>query len=159
MLSRLLSRTLIPHTIKSNFAIVPFLLPDLGEKIKEAQVVKWHVKEGDLVEEFDTLADVATDKLAAEIPSTHTGKIHRIIVQQDEFCGVGMPLFEFDDLCNEMNTNTITQTVTEIKESSINQNNSELQDEQQEGIAYILLIEKMFAQHLRVLSQIVFLIN
>lgn len=42
----------ILKTSLHNFAIVDFKLPDLGEKIKEAEVKKWLVKEGDLVSEF-----------------------------------------------------------------------------------------------------------
>ena len=43
--------------------MIDFKLPDLGEKIKEATVKKWHVKEGDEVVEYDEIVDVATDKL------------------------------------------------------------------------------------------------
>lgn len=39
------------------------MLPDLGEKIKEATIKKWHVKEGDKIEEYDVICEVATDKL------------------------------------------------------------------------------------------------
>lgn len=45
------------------FGVIDFKLPDLGEKIKEATVKKWHVKEGDEILEYDEIADVATDKL------------------------------------------------------------------------------------------------
>jgi len=45
------------------FAIKQFILPDLGEKIKEATIVKWHIQEGDEIEEYDDMADVSTDKL------------------------------------------------------------------------------------------------
>ena len=39
-----------------------FNLPDIGEGIAEAELVEWHVKVGDRVEEDDRLADVMTDK-------------------------------------------------------------------------------------------------
>ena len=79
-------------------AIHSFRLPDLGEKIKEAKVTKWLVKEGDIVEEYDDLADVTTDKLATKIPSTYSGKIHKLLVEEDGFCEVGQILLEIDDL-------------------------------------------------------------
>ena len=44
------------------FGIIKFKLPDLGEKIKEGTIKKIYVKEGDKVEEFQKLADVASDK-------------------------------------------------------------------------------------------------
>lgn len=43
-------------------------LPDIGEGIAEAELVEWHVKEGDLVREDDLLATVMTDKASVEIP-------------------------------------------------------------------------------------------
>ena len=85
--------------VKRN-AIQKFILPDLGEKIKEATVVKWHVKEGDSIEEFDTIADVSTDKLFTEIPSPYKGVIHKLNYLEEESCNVGDVLLEietFDD--------------------------------------------------------------
>ncbi len=64
----LLRRTLkssfanINHFNKYCFGVFQFKLPDLGEKIKEGTIKKIYVKEGDTVEEFQKLADVASDK-------------------------------------------------------------------------------------------------
>ena len=44
------------------FGLVKFHLPDLGEKIKEGTIKQLYIKEGDTVEEFQKLADVASDK-------------------------------------------------------------------------------------------------
>ena len=79
-------------------AIHKFHLPDLGEKIKEAKVMKWFVKEGDIVEEYDDLAEVTTDKLNTIIPSTLSGKIHRLLIDEDQFCQTGEVLLEIDDM-------------------------------------------------------------
>jgi len=58
-------------------------LPDLGEKIKEATIKAWHVKEGDMIEEFQAVADVATDKLFTVIPSSYKGKVYKRFHQED----------------------------------------------------------------------------
>ena len=55
-------------------------------EIKEAIVKKWHVNEGDMVEEFQEVADVATDKLFTTIPSSFRGKIHKKYVKEEETC-------------------------------------------------------------------------
>lgn len=100
-----------------NFAIQPFVLPDLGEKIKEAKVVKWLVSEGDSVEEYDDLAEVTTDKLSTTIPSTYSGKIHRLLVPENDFCEVGQVLLEIDDL-GEGETSPAKEIKEEIKEEA-----------------------------------------
>ncbi|KAL4488323.1 hypothetical protein ABPG72_019173 [Tetrahymena utriculariae] len=76
--------------------IKPFKLPDLGEKIKEATVKKLYVKEGDIVEEFQTIADVATDKLFTQIPSSYSGKIHKVFHKEEDTCLVGDVFVEIE---------------------------------------------------------------
>lgn len=84
-----------------------FILPDLGEKIKEATVKEWHVKVGDNVEEFQTLADVSTDKLFTQIPSAYEGKIHKLFYGVEDTALVGDPFvqIEVEDESNENNQN------------------------------------------------------
>lgn len=62
MLRQLLKNKLLKNH-HFQFGFIEFKLPDLGEKIKEAQIKKWLVKQGDKVDEFQEIADVATDKL------------------------------------------------------------------------------------------------
>jgi pyruvate dehydrogenase E2 component (dihydrolipoamide acetyltransferase) len=69
-----------------------FLLPDLGEGLTEAEIVRWCIAEGDSVNEDDTLLEVATDKTTVEIPSPFTGTVARIHVQAGELAPVGTVL-------------------------------------------------------------------
>ena len=46
-----------------------FRLPDIGEGIAEAEIVAWHVKIGERVEEDAQLADMMTDKATVEMES------------------------------------------------------------------------------------------
>lgn len=50
-------------------------LPDVGEGIAEAELIEWHVKPGDVVQEDDILAAVMTDKAAVEVPSSVSGTV------------------------------------------------------------------------------------
>ena len=52
-----------------------FRLPDIGEGIAEAEIVAWHVKVGDTVEEDQQLADMMTDKATVEMESPVAGKV------------------------------------------------------------------------------------
>ncbi|MBV9530325.1 MAG: 2-oxo acid dehydrogenase subunit E2, partial [Bradyrhizobium sp.] len=52
-----------------------FRLPDVGEGTAEAELVAWHIKPGDLVEEDQPIVDVMTDKATVEIPAPAPGKV------------------------------------------------------------------------------------
>ncbi|MES2146988.1 MAG: dihydrolipoamide acetyltransferase family protein [Pseudomonadota bacterium] len=52
-----------------------FKLPDIGEGIAEAEIVAWHVKVGDMVEEDAALADMMTDKATVEMETPVAGKV------------------------------------------------------------------------------------
>ena len=55
-----------------------FLLPDLGEGLPEAEIVQWHVAEGDAVVLNQTIAEVETAKAIVEIPSPHAGVVRSL---------------------------------------------------------------------------------
>src|SRR3712207_488429 len=52
-----------------------FKLPDIGEGIAEAEIVAWHVKIGDRIEEDQQIADMMTDKATVEMESPVAGKV------------------------------------------------------------------------------------
>ncbi|MDC0707988.1 dihydrolipoamide acetyltransferase family protein [Stigmatella sp. ncwal1] len=56
-------------------ALFEFKLPDLGEGVMEGELVKWHVKEGDLVKEDQVIAEVMTDKATVTVPSPKAGRV------------------------------------------------------------------------------------
>ena len=59
-----------------------FKLPDLGEGIEEAELIEWLVKEGDQVQEGDTIAIVETAEASNEIPAPHDGVIEKFYCKQ-----------------------------------------------------------------------------
>lgn len=65
-------------------------MPKLGESVTEGTIEKWLVKPGDTVNKYDPLAEVNTDKVTAEIPSSFAGTIKEIIVQEGETVEVGI---------------------------------------------------------------------
>src|SRR5206468_8203466 len=75
---------------------VQLLVPEMGESVTEGTVLEWHVSEGDSVEEGDTMVEVSTDKVDAEVPAPASGTVTKIMVQVDEEVDVGKPLAEID---------------------------------------------------------------
>ncbi|SMO73172.1 dihydrolipoamide acetyltransferase family protein [Melghirimyces algeriensis] len=73
-----------------------FKLPDVGEGIHEGEIVKFHVKEGDSINEDDVLAEVQTDKAVVEIPSPVTGTVSKLNANEGEVVEVGSVLAVFD---------------------------------------------------------------
>jgi len=72
-----------------------FLLPDLGEGLEEAEIVTWHVNEGDRVVVDQPLVSVETDKAVVEVPSPWSGRIARLFGGKGDLIKVGAALVEF----------------------------------------------------------------
>lgn len=73
-----------------------FKLPDIGEGIAEAEIVAWHVKPGDVVEEDDPLADVMTDKATVELSAPVSGKVIAVNGEVGENIAIGSVLAAFE---------------------------------------------------------------
>lgn len=75
----------------------PFVLPDLGEGLTEAEIVKVLVREGDVIQEDAPLLEVETDKATVEIPSPMSGRVETIHVAPSQTVRVGQVLVTFGD--------------------------------------------------------------
>ncbi|HJV44142.1 MAG TPA: dihydrolipoamide acetyltransferase family protein [Bacillota bacterium] len=76
--------------------IFTFKLPDIGEGIHEGEIVKWHVKPGDKVEEDQTIVEVQNDKAVVEIPSPVNGVVKDIKITEGTVAVVGDELVSFE---------------------------------------------------------------
>ncbi len=77
-------------------ATVQIAMPEMGESVTEGIVLEWHVAEGDFVNEGDTVVEVSTDKVDAEVPAPADGVITRLLVSVDDEVPVGAPLAEME---------------------------------------------------------------
>jgi 2-oxoisovalerate dehydrogenase E2 component (dihydrolipoyl transacylase) len=73
-----------------------FKLPDVGEGTAEAEIVDWHVKVGDVVEEDALVVDVMTDKATVELTAPVSGKVTATHGDVGAMAAVGGPLIEFE---------------------------------------------------------------
>lgn len=64
-------------------------MPQLGESVTEGTIDRWLVKPGDTVEQYDSIAELTTDKVTADLPSQLSGTIQEILVPEGETVAVG----------------------------------------------------------------------
>jgi 2-oxoisovalerate dehydrogenase E2 component (dihydrolipoyl transacylase) len=73
----------------TSMARFTFRLPDIGEGISEAEIVGWHVKLGDTVEEDQPLADMMTDKATVEMESPVAGTVVELAGEPGDQIAIG----------------------------------------------------------------------
>ncbi|HIB01456.1 MAG TPA: 2-oxo acid dehydrogenase subunit E2, partial [Phycisphaerales bacterium] len=73
-----------------------FILPDLGEGVHEAELIKWRVSVGDTVKEHQTIAEMETDKALVEVPSPWAGVIQSLNGNEGDIINVGSILVNYD---------------------------------------------------------------
>ncbi|MCD7033230.1 2-oxo acid dehydrogenase subunit E2 [Metabacillus sp. GX 13764] len=70
-------------------AVEQMTMPQLGESVTEGTISKWLVKVGDKVNKYDPIAEVMTDKVNAEVPSSFTGVITELVGNEGDTLAVG----------------------------------------------------------------------
>src|SRR5262249_54925221 len=77
--------------------LMKFELPELGEGVYEAEVVRWLVKPGDTVQRAQPLLEVLTDKATMEVPAAFAGKIESLAVEPGQQVKIGEVLLAYSD--------------------------------------------------------------
>jgi pyruvate dehydrogenase E2 component (dihydrolipoamide acetyltransferase) len=73
-----------------------FRLPDVGEGLAEAEIIRWLVEPGDKISEDQPLAEVETDKAVVEVPSPINGTVQEILVDEGDIVEVGEVIITFN---------------------------------------------------------------
>ncbi len=73
-----------------------FNLPDLGEGLQEAEIVTWHVAEGDDIRTDQLMLSVETAKAVVEVPSPYSGRVAKLHAAEGDLVEVGKPLIDID---------------------------------------------------------------
>jgi 2-oxoisovalerate dehydrogenase E2 component (dihydrolipoyl transacylase) len=76
-------------------------MPQLGESVTEGTIGTWLVKAGQQVERFDSLVEVITDKVTAEVPSPAAGTVGEILAAEGQRLSVGAPLCTLEGASDE----------------------------------------------------------
>jgi 2-oxoglutarate decarboxylase len=76
--------------------VIEISMPQMGESVTEGTILEWHVSEGQEIAEGDTVVEVSTDKIDAEVPSPASGVVTKILAQPDDTVEVGQALAQLD---------------------------------------------------------------
>src|SRR5579864_4645966 len=88
-------------------AMKVFKLPDLGEGLREAEIVEWHVRSGEEVRADQPMLSVETAKAIVEIPSPQSGRIAKLFGQPGDIVHLGAPLVSFEGADDEADAGTV----------------------------------------------------
>ncbi|KAG5367740.1 Lipoamide acyltransferase component of branched-chain alpha-keto acid dehydrogenase complex [Yarrowia sp. C11] len=89
-------RTRRLHASSISRAVIPFKLADIGEGIKECEVIQWFVEPGARINEFDQICEVQSDKASVEITSRYAGVVKKLHYDAGDMALVGKPLVDID---------------------------------------------------------------
>ncbi|WP_046724170.1 dihydrolipoamide acetyltransferase family protein [Streptomyces xiamenensis] len=73
-----------------------FKMPDVGEGLTEAEILKWHVQPGDTVSDGQVVVEVETAKAAVELPIPFDGTVHELLWAEGDTVDVGSPIITVD---------------------------------------------------------------
>ncbi|PSL06492.1 dihydrolipoamide acetyltransferase family protein [Cecembia rubra] len=100
-------------------ATVEMLMPKMGESIIEGTILTWLKKEGDTIEQDESVLEVATDKVDTEVPAIHGGVLKKILAKEGEVVAVGAPIALIETEGSENTSSGPSITKTEPKEELI----------------------------------------
>ncbi|NVK51116.1 MAG: 2-oxo acid dehydrogenase subunit E2, partial [Cyclobacteriaceae bacterium] len=100
-------------------ASVEMLMPKMGESIIEGTILTWLKSEGDVIEQDESVLEVATDKVDTEVPATHGGVLKKILVKEGDVVAVGAPIAIIETSDEVSSTPAPTEEKVESKEELV----------------------------------------
>ena len=101
-------------------ATIEMVMPQMGESIIEGTILSWLKKEGDTIEQDESVLEVATDKVDTEVPAPNGGVLKKILAKEGDVIGVGMPiaLIETNEEIEDLPEHHHTKVPTQEKEAT-----------------------------------------
>ena len=96
-----------------------FKLPELGENISTADILKVHISPGDKVINDQVVLEIETDKATIEVPSDVSGVVKEVRVKQGEKAKVGQVIFVVEDASSGLETKEQNETPIKKEEAKV----------------------------------------
>jgi len=122
-------------------AIEKITMPQLGESVTEGTISKWLVSVGDHVNKYDPLAEVMTDKVNAEVPSSFSGTIKELIAGEDDTLPVG------EVICLIEVEGTVPQKEQKTPDKTVEESASKTADSQSNKSRYSPAVMRLSQEH------------
>ena len=116
-------------------------MPQLGESVTEGTISKWLVSVGDHVNKYDPLAEVMTDKVNAEVPSSFSGTIKELIAGEDDTLPVG------EVICLIEVEGTVPQKEQKTPDKTVEESASKTADSQSNKSRYSPAVMRLSQEH------------
>ncbi|HDX9587855.1 TPA: 2-oxo acid dehydrogenase subunit E2 [Bacillus pseudomycoides] len=101
-------------------AVEKITMPQLGESVTEGTISKWLVSVGDHVNKYDPLAEVMTDKVNAEVPSSFSGVVTELIAGEGETLAVGEVICMIQvEGANEVAATAVEEKTEEVSKTEV----------------------------------------
>src|SRR5690625_889542 len=100
-------------------------MPKLGESVTEGTITAWLVKEGEVINKYDPIAEVMTDKVNAEVPSSYAGTITEIIAKEGEVIAVDELICYIETETESSTTARASMQREDVKQTNIEQQHIE----------------------------------
>jgi 2-oxoglutarate dehydrogenase complex dihydrolipoamide succinyltransferase (E2) component len=99
-------------------------MPQLGESVSEGTVGRWLKQEGETIKRDEPLVEIITDKVTAEYPSPVTGRVAKILVNEDETVKVGAEIAEIEEAGTSSSATPAASTSAPTSASGVSGNGS-----------------------------------
>ncbi|MFT8316932.1 MAG: dihydrolipoamide acetyltransferase family protein [Sporolactobacillus sp.] len=94
-------------------------MPQLGESVTEGTISQWLIAAGDTVNKYDPIAEVTTDKVNAEVPSSFTGTITHLLAEEGETLPVGEPICAIEVASTINDLESVPATEKKLPEETV----------------------------------------
>src|SRR5699024_1284961 len=131
-------------------------MPKLGESVTDGTVTSWLVKKGDVVEKYDPIVEIMSDKVNAEVPSTFAGTITETVAEEGDVVEVGelIAYIETEEKESKIKAQAVPITTEEetpsgshIKSSDIEQSKKETGMKKRFSPAVLHLAQERSEEH------------